>query len=91
MGNLNRRAIYCPKSSDHPHKKILLLLGNKEIDIFCGEHRWLRIELFRGKKPIYFNNVRSKVTEIDIDTNFNLEPVPGIAIGDFISRRKKVA
>ena len=89
MGNLRRRVIHCPKSADHPHKKILLLLGNREIDIFCNEHKWLRVELFIGEKPIYFDNVRAKVTELDKNTNFDLDPIPAVAIGDFISKRKQ--
>ena len=89
MGTLHRKAIHCPKRDDHPSKKILLLLGNEEINIFCKEHKWLRIELLKNGKPINFEGVTSKISEINEDTYFDLSPIPGIATGEFANKRKR--
>jgi len=88
MGTLQRRAIHCPMRDDHPSKKILLLLGDNEIDIFCKEHKWLRIELLKNGKRINFEGVTSKISEIKEDTYFDLSPIPGIATGEFAKKRK---
>jgi len=88
MGILYRKAIHCPKRDDHPSKKILLLLGDEEINIFCKEHKWLRIELLKNGKPIDFKCVTSRISEIKEDTYFDLSPIPGIATGEFLNKRK---
>ena len=90
MGDLSRKVIHCPKTSDHPHKKILLLLGHNEINIYCKEHKWLKVQLLSGDKPIIFDKVVAKVTEIEEGTNFNLDPIPVLAVGDFKNRRAKL-
>jgi len=90
MGNLNRRAIFCPEASQHQRKKILLLLSDFELNVFCKEHGWLRIHLFKDGDQMNFNGVVAKVEETERKTNFVLEPIPTIGVGDFKSRRKPV-
>jgi hypothetical protein len=90
MGSLQRKVIHCPKTSDHPHKKILLLLGHNEINVYCKEHKWLKIQLMSAGEPIVFDNIAAKVTEIKDNTNFELESVPVVAVGEFKSKRKKI-
>ncbi len=85
----NRNVIYCPKTPEHPHKKILLLLGQEEIDVHCDSHKWLKIELFQDGEPINFEKVTAKVTAMEENTYFDLDPVPTIGIGKFKNYRNK--
>jgi len=86
MGTIQRNAIYCPSS--HPGKKILLLVGYTELNIHCKEHKWLRIQLLKNGRPINFQGVTAKISEFDDETFFDLQSVPGVAIGEFKNKRK---
>jgi len=87
MGTLNRRAIHCPISKDHPKRKILLVFGDEEIIVYCKEHKWLKIELTKDQKKMNFKGISAQITEIPFPTHFNFEPIPAIAIGDFDNHR----
>ena len=88
MTDVVARQILCPKQEDHIHKKILFVLGDDYIGVHCGEHRWLKEEFFNGSEKIDYKDVRVKISSFKPNTNFILSPVPGVAIGEFKSKRK---
>lgn len=89
MEDIPAKEIRCPKSDDHIHKKILLIVGDDFLSIFCNEHGWIKIELKNGKETINFKNVRAKISSYKKNTHFDLSSIPGIAIGKFESKRKR--
>ena len=89
MADITAKEIRCPKTSDHTHKKILLVLGDDYLSVYCREHGWMKIELKKDGKNINFEGVTSKITSHGKNTNFVLSSIPGIAIGKFQSKRKK--
>lgn len=86
----NRKVIHCPIVEDHPRKRILLVLGDNELNIYCKEHHWLRIILKQNGRTMNFKGVTAVIKDFDkpVD-NFNLEPIPVIAEGVFKNKRKK--
>ncbi len=86
--NVVAKEIRCPKSDEHIHKKILLIIEEENLVIHCGEHGWLKIELKKGDETINFKNVRAKISSYAKGTHFKLSPIPGVAVGAFKSRRK---
>jgi hypothetical protein len=85
---LEAREIRCPKTDDHIHKKILLVVNDDYLSVYCREHGWIKIELKKGDENINFENVRAKITPIG-KVRFNLSPIPGVAIGNFKSKRNR--
>jgi len=88
MGNLSAKAIYCPKSEQHPRKKILLLLRQGKVLIHCKDHGWISVELSKFGEKIDFEGMAVRVEAMEKNTHFDLEPVPLVAIGEFESVRK---
>lgn len=87
---LSRKVINCPIKEDHPKKRILLLLGNEELNVYCKEHGWLRITLMKNGKPLDFDGVSAVINDFENpNVHFDLEPIPVIAEGNFKNKRKK--
>ncbi len=89
MPDYLKQEIKCPKTKDHPHKKLLLLLGKTDISVFCKDHGWMKIELHRAGEKLNFENVSAKITPYDRKAlNFICTPTPVVAIGKFLHRKK---
>jgi len=91
MADIPKQQVLCPKAKDHKHKKLLLLIGDTDLSVYCRDHGWLKIELHKGGIPINFENVSAKITGYGKKTNFVLSPTPGVAIGNFEHRKKSHA
>ena len=89
MGTLKAKAIYCPKTEEHPRKKILLLLHENKLCVHCKDHGWISIELSKFGKLMDFDGTAVRVSSMERSTHFDLEAVPLVAIGEFDSIRKK--
>ena len=89
MGTLKRKAIYCPKSEEHAHPKILLLLSGNRLTVHCHEHQWIDIQLKVGGEMIDFDDVSVEITDVKKGTNFELEELPTIASGDFFTKKNR--
>lgn len=89
MPNLARHVIKCPKTPDHPHDKILLLLGKDSLAVHCHEHGFIEIKLSKGGKIIDFQGVTAELTPLPSNVNFELEPIPAIAIGKFVCKKER--
>jgi len=91
MVKANARAIYCPKTENHPNGKLLLLLHEEGILVHCPDHGWIGVELFSNGKKIDVENSAVKLFSTNPKLHFNLEPQPVVAVGEFRSKRKKYA
>ena len=89
--DIEAREIRCPKSEDHQHKKILLVVGDDYFSVYCREHGWIKIEFSKLGEKMNFENVSAKISSLGPGTNFVLSPIPGLAIGNFKSKRRKYA
>lgn len=87
--NQDRFVIHCPKHEDHPHKKILLLLNQDSITVYCKQHGWLDIKLTKNGETLNFDGVVAKVSNVKPGTNFNIDSIPVVAIGLFKSKENK--
>ncbi len=88
MPNIEKQEIKCPKASEHPHKKILMLIGKSDISVYCRDHGWIKVELHKAGKRLNFENVSAKITGYPRKTNFICQPTPGVALGEFKHRKK---
>ena len=88
MPKIKARVIHCPKKTEHIHPKILLVVNDDYLSVYCGEHGWIKIELKRGDKVIDFSNVSAKLNCFGKNVTFDLSPIPALAIGNFKSKRK---
>jgi len=87
--DIEAREIRCPKSNEHIHKKILVILGQDYISVYCREHGWMKIELRRAGQNIHFDNVSAKISAHGKGANFILSPIPGVAVGKIESKRDR--
>ena len=88
MNNYEKREIKCPNKIDHKHKKLLLLIGDSDISVFCKDHGWIKIELHKGGSRLNFEGVSAKITSYGKKPSFDLNPMPAIALGKFKHRKK---
>jgi len=89
MPDIDAKVVNCPETDDHTHKKILLVVNDEFLSVYCREHGWLKIELKRGGDAINFKDVSAKVTPFGTDTHLNLSDIPTIGVGEFKTQRKK--
>lgn len=87
--DITAREIRCPKQDEHIHKKILMIVGNDYVSVYCREHGWMKIELRISGQPINFEGVTAKISSHGKNVNFILSPIPGIAIGKIESKRSR--
>lgn len=83
MPDVIAKEIRCPKESEHLHKKILLIVSDDYLSVYCRKHGWLKIELKSNGEKISFENVSAKISSHERDTKFILSPIPAVGIGPF--------
>jgi hypothetical protein len=90
MHDLKRKGIYCPKSEEHAHPKILILLSDDKLTVHCHEHQWIDIQFVKGGEIMKFNDVSVKLSDVKKNTQFELEEIPTLAIGPFKTKKKRI-
>ena len=89
MGTLKRKAIYCPKTEEHAHPKLLLLFSGTRMTIHCHEHQWMDIQLKVGGEIIDFDDISVEITDIEKGTYFDIEEIPAFASGEFLTKKDR--
>lgn len=85
---MKAKEITCPKPENHIHKKILLVVSDDFLSVFCREHGWLKIELKSNGEKISFENPSAVISSHGKKVNFDLSPIPSVALGKFPLKRK---
>jgi len=81
---MDARAIYCPNLQDHTkHRKILVLVSEKELYLNCRNHGWMKIEFSKAGRKINFQDVAVNVVAVRGKPHFDITDYPVLTEGTF--------
>lgn len=83
--NPQARVVHCPENDGHYQGKkvILLLLQDENLFVRCPKHHFVKIEFFKGEEKLSFKDVSVIVSPTQEGTQFDLDNMPVLAIGEF--------
>ena len=81
-------SVYCPDRNDHRNPRLLFFVGDEEIYVECGLHKWIKVVFKRGNEVIKFTDSAVRAEAMGEGFHFDHKPLPVLALGEFKLKNK---